>query len=172
MLAAADWLAGLLEDLFNTVQLPLFALIPDGALPLLTNLAAALALAMTVALRVVRRLVPAPGLLCQPREAESFRRHLRRDLPGLHAESLDHAVGRRAGGFKVGFAALGIVHMTQYLAIVWRYNRSLAAHPQRSRQAGFRRLHARGRLAHRRRLRDLLPVVRRSAGPAPMAAAG
>jgi hypothetical protein len=43
--------------------------------------------------------------------------------------------------FKVGFAAVGIVHMTQYLAIVWRYNRSLAANPQRSRAGVFRRWH-------------------------------
>jgi hypothetical protein len=46
--------------------------------------------------------------------------------------------------FKVGFAAVGIVHMTQYLAIVWRYNRGLAARPDRSRAGVFRSLHARG----------------------------
>jgi hypothetical protein len=31
-----------------------------------------------------------------------------------------------AWGFKLGFATLGIVHMTQYLAIVWRYDRRIA----------------------------------------------
>ncbi|HTE41358.1 MAG TPA: hypothetical protein VK629_11035, partial [Steroidobacteraceae bacterium] len=43
--------------------------------------------------------------------------------------------------FKVGFAAVGIVHMTQYLAIVWRYNRSLAANPERTRSGLFRFWH-------------------------------
>jgi hypothetical protein len=46
--------------------------------------------------------------------------------------------------FKVGFAALGIVHMTQYLAIVWRYNRRLGQMPGRARPGLFARLHARG----------------------------
>ncbi|MBC7983497.1 MAG: hypothetical protein H7Y02_06550 [Candidatus Obscuribacterales bacterium] len=46
--------------------------------------------------------------------------------------------------FKVGFAAIGIVHMTQYLAIVWRYNRSLSASAERSRAGLFRRWHAKG----------------------------
>jgi hypothetical protein len=44
--------------------------------------------------------------------------------------------------FKVGFAVVGVVHMTQYLAIVWRYNRSLAKSPERSRGGVFRRWHA------------------------------
>ncbi|HEY4214988.1 MAG TPA: hypothetical protein VGM84_26160 [Steroidobacteraceae bacterium] len=46
--------------------------------------------------------------------------------------------------FKVGFACIGIVHMTQYLAIVWRYNRSLASQPQRARSGLFRIFHQRG----------------------------
>src|SRR5262249_7048259 len=44
--------------------------------------------------------------------------------------------------FKVGFAAVGIVHMTQYLAIVWRYNRSLARNHARSRGGMFRWWHS------------------------------
>ena len=35
--------------------------------------------------------------------------------------------------FKVGFAVIGVVHMTQYLAIVWRYNRSLTKREGRAR---------------------------------------
>src|SRR5258708_15684696 len=46
--------------------------------------------------------------------------------------------------FRVGFFVLGIVHVTQYLAIVWRYNRSLAAKPNRARAGIFSRLHRRG----------------------------
>jgi len=44
--------------------------------------------------------------------------------------------------FKVGFAAVGVVHMTQYLAVVWRYNRGLARNPARSRSGLFRLWHA------------------------------
>jgi len=46
--------------------------------------------------------------------------------------------------FKVGFACVGIVHMTQYLGIVWRYNRSLARRADRARVGWFRKFHARG----------------------------
>jgi hypothetical protein len=46
--------------------------------------------------------------------------------------------------FKVGFAAVGIVHMTQYLAIVWRYNRGLAKRAGRARSGWFQTVHARG----------------------------
>jgi len=49
--------------------------------------------------------------------------------------------------FKVGFAVIGIVHMTQYLAIVWRYNRSLAQSAERSRAGVFRSWHAKGGIA-------------------------
>lgn len=46
--------------------------------------------------------------------------------------------------FRVGFAVIGIVHVTQYLAIVWRYNRNLARRDGRARPGFFRTLHARG----------------------------
>ncbi len=48
--------------------------------------------------------------------------------------------------FKVGFAALGMVHVSQYLAIVWKYNRGLAGRPGRARPGWFRSAHARGGL--------------------------
>jgi hypothetical protein len=35
--------------------------------------------------------------------------------------------------FMVGFATLGMVHVTQYLAIVWTYNRNLAQKPEKTR---------------------------------------
>src|SRR5262249_53363666 len=46
--------------------------------------------------------------------------------------------------FAVGFAVLGMVHVSQYLAIVWKYNRSLAARPGRARAGWFQALHAAG----------------------------
>lgn len=44
--------------------------------------------------------------------------------------------------FQVGFAVIGIVHVSQYLAIVWRYNRALAKRPGRARPGFFQRWHA------------------------------
>ncbi|MBM79868.1 MAG: hypothetical protein CMJ78_04660 [Planctomycetaceae bacterium] len=46
--------------------------------------------------------------------------------------------------FALGFATLGMVHVTQYLAIVWKYNRGLASGQDRARSGLFTRLFSRG----------------------------
>ena len=43
-----------------------------------------------------------------------------------------------------GFATLGIVHVTQYMAIVWKYNRNLAQRNQSVRTGAFRWFFSRG----------------------------
>ena len=43
-----------------------------------------------------------------------------------------------------GFATLGIVHVTQYLAIVWKYNRNLARREESVRSGAFRWFFSRG----------------------------
>jgi len=49
--------------------------------------------------------------------------------------------------FSMGFAAIGMVHVSQYLAIVWKYNRGLARREDASRPSIFTRLFsARGQL--------------------------
>ena len=48
--------------------------------------------------------------------------------------------------FMAGFATLGMVHVTQYLAIVWTYNRNLAQKPEKTRPR-FTRIFARGGVA-------------------------
>lgn len=49
--------------------------------------------------------------------------------------------------FTVGFATLGMVHVTQYLAIVWKYNRGLASKGQeRSRSGTFTKVFSQGGL--------------------------
>jgi len=42
--------------------------------------------------------------------------------------------------FSMGFAAIGMVHVSQYLAIVWKYNRGLAGREGASRSSSFTRL--------------------------------
>jgi len=46
--------------------------------------------------------------------------------------------------FMVGFATLGMVHVTQYLAIVWTYNRNLAQKPEKTRAGWFVTAFAKG----------------------------
>src|SRR6185503_7898581 len=48
--------------------------------------------------------------------------------------------------FPAGFATLGMVHVTQYLAIVWKYNRSLALRGTDARPGLFQRAFSRGGL--------------------------
>jgi hypothetical protein len=48
--------------------------------------------------------------------------------------------------FPLGFATLGMVHVSQYLAIVWKYNRSLAQHSEKVRSTVFYKTFARGGL--------------------------
>lgn len=143
MLAASEWLAGLLEDLYQSVGLPLLLAFPPQVIGALQQIGWFVALAATAAYAVYL-------LWCKRHHyfisrsklalfASSFGVMLLTYTPNALIEKL--APGWT---FKAGFAAVGIVHMTQYLAIVWRYNRGLAAQPRRARAGGFQRLHARG----------------------------
>ena len=46
--------------------------------------------------------------------------------------------------FALGFAVLGMVHVTQYLAIVWKYNRGLSGREGAARSGVFQELFSRG----------------------------
>jgi hypothetical protein len=46
--------------------------------------------------------------------------------------------------FALGFAVLGMVHVTQYLAIVWKYNRGLSGREGAARPGIFQKLFSRG----------------------------
>jgi hypothetical protein len=143
MLAAGEWLAGLLEDLYQSTGLPLLLAFSPQVIAALQQLSLFVALAATAAYAVYllwcrrhRYFISRSKLALF---ASSFGVMLLTYTPNALIESL--APG---WSFKAGFAAVGIVHMTQYLAIVWRYNRGLAAQSQRARPGWFQRLHARG----------------------------
>ena len=144
MLASGEWLAGILEDLFLTADLPLAAVLPprrdsrghDG----------------DARRRDRARHSRTAIYLVWCRQQGYFVSYVKLALFvtmfGVmfiaytpNAWILSWAPGWT---FAVGFAVIGVVHMTQYLAIVWRYNRSLAAQPQRARAGVFRALHGRG----------------------------
>src|SRR5262245_17966762 len=143
MLASGEWLASLLEDLYLTASLPAELLLPAVAVRALTAAMLGAATLATVAYGVYL-------VWC-------WRRGWFVSLPKLAllvstlgvmflAYTPNEWILRWAPGwtFAAGFAVIGIVHMTQYLAIVWRYNRSLAARPNAARAGWFSRLHGRG----------------------------
>ncbi|SEP75672.1 hypothetical protein SAMN04488038_101393 [Solimonas aquatica] len=145
MLASSEWLAGLLEDLHRSVAFPAGLIPPPALLATLRELALLLALGtlMIYALYL---------LWCLQQRYVLSLRKLALFGCSFAAMALAYTpnawITQLAPGwtFKVGFAAIGIVHMTQYLAIVWRYNRGLTARSGRARGGWFTRLHARGGL--------------------------
>jgi hypothetical protein len=143
MLASGEWLPALLADLYGSAHLPLIMAVSARTLATLTQLAGLWAIAMAIAYCIY---------LCWCRQRGYFISFAKLALFASTfavmylAYTPNPWLTRVAPGwsFKVGFAAVGIVHMTQYLAIVWRYNRSLALHSGRARSGWFRRLHVRG----------------------------
>lgn len=143
MLASGAWLASMLSDMQSSVALPALSSMPEGAFGMVLNLARDAAIVTTCVylgyLLWCRRqgyfISTAKVALCITTFGVMFIAYTPNQwILGVAP----------LWTFKVGFAAVGIVHMTQYLAIVWRYNRGLAARPGRARSGWFHKLHARG----------------------------
>lgn len=143
MLASGEWLAGVLEDLYLNANLPLILALPTGALPLVSGLLFTAASLATIGYGLYVAWCWRSGHFVSVVKLALF---VTTFGVMFLAYTPNAWIMALAPGwtFKVGFAVLGIVHMTQYLAIVWRYNRSLAAQPDRARPGWFRRWHARG----------------------------
>jgi hypothetical protein len=143
MLASGDWVSGLLADLYGSAHLPVLMALSARTLSWLTQVAGLWAIATAAAYVVYL-------LWCRRRRHFISFAKLALFASTFTVMYLAYTpnpwMARVAPGwtFKAGFAAVGIVHMTQYLAIVWRYNRGLASRPERARGGWFRRLHARG----------------------------
>jgi hypothetical protein len=143
MLASGDWLPALLADLYGSAHLPLMMAVSMRTLAALTQIAGLWAITMGVAYCTYL-------FWCHRQRYFISWAKLALFATTFAVMYLTYTpnpwMARVAPGwtFKVGFAAVGIVHMTQYLAIVWRYNRSLALNPERARSGWFRRLHVRG----------------------------
>ncbi len=143
MVASGDWLLDLLQDMYARVQWPLLLSLSSGGLSYLVDTLRNLAF-LTTAVYLCYLLwcwkkgyfvSTAKILMC----ATTFGVMYLTYTPNALIQSL--APG---WSFKVGFAVIGVVHMTQYLAIVWRFNRGLAQRPERARSGAFRWLHSRG----------------------------
>ena len=143
MLASSAWLAGILEDLYLSAHLPIVLVPPGGALATVREFSFNIALAISAAYA---------GYLVWCRHKGYYISWAKLAFVLVTFGVMYLAYTPNAWimklepqwSFKVGFAAVGIVHMTQYLAIVWRYNRKLAARPERARAGIFSKLHARG----------------------------
>jgi tetratricopeptide (TPR) repeat protein len=143
MLASGEWLVDLLEDMYLTARLPLVLLLPPGLLPVLHGALLTLASLATLAYGAYLVWCRHNGYFISIVKLALFATTFGVMFIAYTPNSWILSVAP-GWTFKVGFAVLGIVHMTQYLAIVWRYNRSLAMQPQRARAGLFRKLHATG----------------------------
>jgi hypothetical protein len=143
LLASGDWIPGVLEDLQRHAQIGALLAIPAGALPRLTEAMYDVAIAMSVAYLLYLGWCWRRGYFISGAKLALFAITFGVMYVAYTPNSwiLSAAPGWT---FKVGFAVLGIVHMTQYLAIVWRYNRSLTKREDRARAGVFRSFHARG----------------------------
>lgn len=143
MIASGDWMFDLLQDMYVRAQWPVLLLLTRAGVHSLTRGLWMLALASSVVylgylLWCWKRgymVSAAKILMCLTTFGVMYLTY----TPNSLIQSL--APGWT---FKVGFAVIGIVHMTQYLAIVWRYNRGLAARQGRARAGVFHWLHSRG----------------------------
>ena len=143
MLASGTWLAGTFQDLYATANLPVILAIAPGVIARTTLVMRDIALLVTVAYAIYLAWCWRRGYFISLAKialiVATFGVMYLMYAPNAWMHSLVPE-----WTFKVGFAALGIVHMTQYLAIVWRYNRRLGQMPGRARAGVFARLHARG----------------------------
>jgi len=143
MLASGAWLAGTLQDMYSTANIPAILAIAPGVIAWATQAMRDVTLLATIAYAAYIAWCWHRGYFISFAKialiVATFSVMYLMYTPNEWMQTL-----APEWTFKVGFAALGIVHMTQYLAIVWRYNRRIGQLPGRARAGIFARLHARG----------------------------
>lgn len=143
MLASRAWLVELLRDFNSAVGYALIERIPTGAVIALTTAAGVVAVAIGIAYAAYGAWCHRQGYFVSGAKLALFAVTFGVMYLAYTPNAWILSVAPE-WTFKVGFAAVGIVHMTQYLAIVWRYNRNLAMRAGRARGGWFARLHGRG----------------------------
>jgi len=137
MIGAVQWFCGeVLYSLYNNHQIPLLLWINAPTYRLILTLAFAAATAMTIVY---------VGYVIWCRSKGYFVSYVKLTMllvtfGVMYLTYLpDSFIGRYFPNwtFATGFATLGMVHVTQYLAIVWKYNRSLASQGKRRSRAGW-----------------------------------
>ncbi len=143
MLASGAWLADYLEGLYASARVPALLMLPAGVAVTATTVARSAALAMTIVYGGYLLWCRHRGYFISGAKLALFTATIGVMYVAYTPNSWILGIAPQ-WSFKVGFATVGIVHMTQYLAVVWRYNRNLAVRPERARTGWFRKLHARG----------------------------
>ncbi|HMN43702.1 MAG TPA: hypothetical protein PKE27_03985 [Povalibacter sp.] len=143
MLASSAWLADLLSDFEYNVGLPFVRYLPVDAVATVIQVAGVAAVLTTFAYAAYLLWCRINGYYISVAKlallATTFGVMYLAYVPNAWMQATVPG-----WSFKVGFAIVGLVHMTQYLAIVWRYNRNLATRPGAARAGWFQHLHRRG----------------------------
>lgn len=143
MVATLDWLPNLLYDTYRLHGFPLLFLFDNGAYDVVQRLSFAVALAGTVTYLGYLVWCRAHGHFVSPAKLML----LIITFGVMYATYVPNQLIIRLipdWNFALGFAVLGMVHSTQYMAIVWKYNRGLSAREGAARSGIFRELFGRG----------------------------
>ncbi len=145
MLGAVHWMPDLLYDIQCNHGIPLLQLFDSGVYETLQQVVLAAVVVSSVAYLVYLRWCAVQGFFISWAKLLLFAI----TFGVMYLTYIPNALVERflpGWTFPVGFAALGMVHVSQYLAIVWKYNRSLATDQENSRPGLFRTSFARGGL--------------------------
>jgi hypothetical protein len=143
MVAALDWLPDLLYDTYRLHDFPILFLFDDGVYGVVQRLSFAIAMAGTVAYLGYLAWCRANGYFVSPAKVMLL-------MITFGVMYLTYVPNSLITGmvpewnFALGFAVLGMVHTTQYLAIVWKYNRGLSGREGAARSGIFQELFSRG----------------------------
>ena len=145
MLGAVHWMPDLLYDIQCNHGIPLLHLFDSGVYEALQRVVLAAVVVSSVAYLVYLRWCAVQGFFISWAKLLLFVI----TFGVMYLTYMPNAIVQRflpGWSFPLGFAALGMVHVSQYLAIVWKYNRSLAADEEHARPGLFRKIFARGGL--------------------------
>jgi hypothetical protein len=143
MLGAVHWMPDLLYDIQCNHGIPLLRLFGSGAYVALEQLVLVTAVISSIAYLVYLRWCAVKGFFISWAKILLFVITFGvMYLAYVPNAAVQHVLP--GWNFPMGFAALGMVHVSQYLAIVWKYNRSLATNKDHARPGLFRMTFARG----------------------------
>jgi hypothetical protein len=143
MLGAVHWMPDLLYDIQCNHGIPLLRLFGSGAYVALEQLVLVTVVISSIAYLVYLRWCAVQGFFISWAKLLLFVI----TFGVMYLAYVPNAVVQQVlpgWNFPMGFAALGMVHVSQYLAIVWKYNRSLATDKDHARPGLFRTTFARG----------------------------
>ena len=143
MVATLDWLPDLIYDAYRFHDFPILFLFDGGIYAVVQQLSLVVALAGTVAYLGYLTWCRANGYYVSPAKVMLL-------MITFGVMYLTYVPNSLITGlipewnFALGFAVLGMVHVTQYLAVVWKYNRGLSGREGAARPGIFQKFFGRG----------------------------